>query len=91
MQETHTEVVILPHATGGELILNIEPLSDSQLSLSFETLEGWLYQIEMSSDLNASPMESIGDPIQGTGSVVTQSLTVEDGARYFRVSMRRSE
>jgi hypothetical protein len=91
LQETHTEVVILPHATGGELILNIEPLSDSQLSLSFETLEGWLYQIEMSSDLNASPMESIGDPIQGTGSVVTQSLTVEDGARYFRVSMRRSE
>lgn len=91
LQETRTEVVILPHATGGELILNIEPLSDSQLSLSFETLEGWLYQIEMSSDLNTSPMESIGDPIQGTGSVVTQNLTVEDGARYFRVSMRRSE
>lgn len=81
--QTFTVTVYLPPQ------LKSAGISGNQFTISWQTIAGQNYQIEYKDDLNDPSWTPIGNPISGTGGLVTvtNSLT-SPTQRFFRIVLQ---
>ena len=55
------------------------------VTLSFDTVQGWLYSVEYCTDLAAKNWQPLPRYIWGTGAPIQVSSPLPDAARFYRV------